>query len=581
MNKLELERLLSVASGLSAPDLVVTNCQVVDVYNHKIIKSNVAISGKYIAGIGDYICSNIIDAQNKYIVPGFIDSHIHIESSYVTPEEMGRLLVSHGTSTIIADPHEIVNVCGLEGFEYMREASKNTVLDIKYMLPSCVPATPFETSGAVVNSGDMEIPINEENVLGLGEFMNYPGIINGDSETLDKIMVAINNDKLIDGHSPGVFDKQLNAYTCAQIISDHECSSIEEMNDRLSRGLYVLLREGSACHDIRTLLPAVNQYNSRRCLLCSDDRHPKTILEIGHLEEHLRICVQMNIDPITAIQMATINAAECYKLKDRGAIAPGKLASFSIIEDLESFKVEKMFIEGLLVAENGDFIPKVNRYPIEKVKGSMHVKDFTKDKLKLKLNTNKAITISLLPGGVLTKKTINEVKLNKENEFIFDSKTDISKVAVVERHNNTGNVAVGLLKGYGIKKGAIAQSIAHDSHNIIVVGTNDDDMYIAVNELIKQQGGVIAVLNGEVISSIPMPVAGLMSDQSGEWVRDKLTEFNSIAFNKLKIDSNVEPIMTLCFMSLAVIPEIKLTDKGLFDVTKFEYIDINPSCQNI
>lgn len=575
MNKSEIKTLIEVASGRVKADLLIKNCKVVDVYNSKIIEGDVAISGRYIAGIGNYESDNIVDAENKYLVPGLIDSHIHIESSYLSPEELGKILIPHGTSTIIADPHEIVNVCGLKGFEYMREASKSTALSIKYMVPSCVPATPFETTGACMMAEDMIEPINQDGVLGLGEFMNYPGIIYNDDETIDKLCVAYESNKIIDGHSPGVFGKELNAYISAGIKTDHECATSDEARDRLERGMYVLLRKGSACHDLRNLIPVVTPQNSRRCLLCSDDRHPKTILEIGHLEEHLKTCVEMGIDPITAIQMASLNAAECYRLDDRGAIAPGKLASFSIMKDLKDFEVEKMFVEGQLVASDGEYLLESDKYPIDSVSDTMHVNDFDISKFKIKLKTNRANIIQLMPGGVVTKKVIKEVSVDENNEFIFDKNIDVCKVAVIERHKNTGNFAVGLLSGYQIQKGAIAQSVAHDSHNIIVVGTNDEDMLYAAQKLIEQKGGVILVDDEEVIESLPMPIGGLMSDKSGEWVAEKLTKINEKAFGVLKINKEYEPIMTLGFMSLAVIPEIKLTDRGLFDVTKFEYIDID------
>ena len=575
MEKNELKALIDVAAGRVKADLLITNCKIVDVYNSKIIEGNVAISGKRIAGIGDYVGHEVIDGEGKYLVPGFIDSHIHVESSYVSPEELGKILVPHGTSTIIADPHEIVNVCGLAGFHYMQKAAKNTVLDIKYMFPSCVPATPFETTGASLMAADMQEPINEDNVLGLGEFMNYPGIIYNDDETLDKLCVAYNNNKIIDGHSPGVSGKDLNAYSCTGIKTDHECATVEEAQARLERGMYLLLRKGSACHDLRNILPVVTPANARRCILCSDDRHPKTILEIGHLEDHLRICVEMGIDPITAVQMASLNAAECYKLDDRGGIAPGKLASFSIMEDLKDFKVEKMFIDGKLVAENNEYLPETFKYSIDTVTDTMQVKPFDVADFKIKLKTGKANIITLLPGGVVTKKEVKQVTMDENNEFVFNSDIDICKVAVIERHKNTGNLALGLLSGYQIKQGAIAQSVAHDSHNIIVVGTNDEDMCYAAKQLIAQKGGVILVNNREVIESLPMPIGGVMSDQSGRWVADKLTKIDEKAFNVLKVNQEYEPIMTLGFMSLAVIPEIKLTDKGLFDVTTFKYIDIN------
>ena len=572
MTKQELTALIHTATHKEKADIVFKNANVVDVFQHTIVKADVAIKGKYIVGLGSFEGEKEVDCKGKYIVPGYIDSHIHVESSYLSPEELGKILVPHGTSTIIADPHEIVNVCGITGFKYMLNAAKHTALDIKYMLPSCVPATPFETSGAVINAADMEEPINYENVLGLGEFMNYPGIINADSDTLDKIMVAFKNNKLIDGHSPGVKGDDLTAYLCARIHTDHECSSLEEMNARLSAGVYVLLRQGTACHDLVNLLKGVTVYNSRRCLLCSDDRHPKTVFECGHIDNHLRLCVQNGIDPITAIQMATINAAECFRLSDRGAIAPGLLADIAVLDNLEEFNCEEMYMEGVLVAKDGKYLPHTEKYPIDSVMGTVVVKDFSKKKLALKLSSDDAIVIELLPGGVLTKKTVEHVKRNEKGEFVYDPNKDVVKVAVVERHKGTGNVAVGLLKGFGLKHGAIAQSIAHDSHNIIVVGISDDEMEKAVEALIKQQGGVVLVKDGKVLESIPMPIGGIMSDKDGREIAKELEVFNKRAFDELKISKSVEPIMTLGFMSLAVIPEIKLTDKGLFDVTKFTYI---------
>lgn len=575
MEKETLKKLIDVAAGRIPADLVIKNCNIIDVYNSNIMEGkDIAISGTYIAGIGEYKGTKEIDGTGKYAAPGFIDAHIHIESSYVTPEEIGRLLVPHGAATIIADPHEIVNICGMDGMEYMLKASKNTKLDIKYMLPSCVPATPFEHSGAVIHSEIMKEPIKEEQVLGLGEFMNYPGVIAGDDEVLNKLLVAMEEGKLIDGHSPNLTGKDLNAYAAARIHTDHECSTVEEMLDRLSRGLYIQLRQGSACHNLRTLLKAVTPANSRRCLLCSDDRQPKTILELGHLDNHLKICVEEGIDPIIAIQMASLNAAECYHLYDRGAIAPGLLGDIVLLEDLKDFKVSQVFIKGEEAARDGVYLFEVNRVDNSAVKGRFHVKDFSIDKLKLKLKSNHVHVIDILPGGVVTGKGTADVTLNTNSEFIFDSKQDIVKAAVVERYQNTGNVAVALLRGYGIKTGAIALSIAHDSHNIITVGTNDEDMAFAVENLISQGGGIILVENGKILNSMPMVVGGVMSDQTGEWVNEKLTSIHEDAYKLLGISEEVEPVMTLCFMSLAVIPELKITDMGLFDVTKFAFIDV-------
>ena len=474
----------------------------------------------------------------------------------------------------MADPHEIVNVCGIAGLDYMMKAAENTVLDVKYELPSCVPATPFEHAGAVIDAEAMKEPITREGIAGLGEFMNFPGVINAADSDLDKIIVAKQEGKFIDGHGPGITGKELNAYAAARIAADHECSTVEEMSDRLERGMYILLRQGSACHNLRTLLKGVTAENSRRCLLCSDDRQPKTILREGHLDNHLRICVEEGLDPVTAIRMATLNAAECFDLKDRGAIAPGYRGDVVLLDDLKDFHVNRVFVEGTLVAEEGKYLPEIEKCDISSVKGSVIVKDFSKEKFKMNLKSNKVNVIKILPGGVVTAKDTAEIELDANGEFVRNPEVDLVKVAVVERHQGTGNVACGFLKGYGIKEGAVALSVAHDSHNIIVVGVNDEEMEFAVNSLIEQEGGIVLVKEGKVIESMPMPIAGLMSDQSGEWVDQKLTDIHEKAYEELGICGDVEPVMTLCFMSLAVIPEIKLTDMGLFDVTTFSFIPV-------
>lgn len=572
--KEELKKLIDTAAGRIPADLVIKNCKVVNVFSGEITEGNLAFSGGQIAGMGDYEGKTVIDAEGRYAAPGFIDSHIHIESSYVCPEELGRLLVPHGGTTIMADPHEIVNVCGIPGLDYMMKAAENTVLDVKYELPSCVPATPWEHSGAVIDAEAMKEPITREGIAGLGEFMNFPGVINAAESDIDKIMVAKEANKFIDGHGPGISGKELNAYSAAGIVGDHECSTVEEMKDRLERGMYILLRQGSACHNLRPLLKGLTPMNSRRCLLCSDDRQPKTMLHEGHLDNHLKICVEEGVDPVTAIRMATLNAAECFGLKDRGAIAPGYRADVVLLDDLKDFHVNRVFIEGALVAEEGEYLPEIKRYDISSVKGSVIVKDFSKEKFKMHLKSNKVNVIKILPGGVVTQKTTAEIKLDDQGEFVRDPEKDLVKVAVVERHQGTGNVACGFLEGYGIKEGAVALSVAHDSHNIIVVGVSDEEMEFAVNSLIKQEGGIVLVKEGKVIESMPMPIAGLMSDQSGEWVDQKLIDIHAKAYEELGICGDVEPVMTLCFMSLAVIPEVKLTDMGLFDVTTFSFIPV-------
>lgn len=574
MQKENLKKLLDVAAGRILADTVIKNCKVIDVYNGSIIAGDIALCDGIIAGVGNYEGRITIDAEGRYASPGFIDGHIHIESSYVSPEEIGRLLVPHGATTIIADPHEIVNVCGIPGLNYMLNASEKTALDIKFMLPSCVPATPFEHAGAIVDAKAMDTPIKDDRILGLGEYMNFPGIINAFDSELDKLCVAKKSGKLIDGHSPGIMGKDLNAYAAASVHTDHECSTLEEMNDRLSRGMYVLLRQGSACHNLRPLLKGVTSMNSRRCLLCSDDRQPKTIFEEGHIDNHLTICVEEGLDAFTAIRMASLNAAECYHLYDRGAIAPGLRGDIVLLDNLKDFKVAKVLINGELVAENGTYLLPVEKYDNSAVQGSFHVKDFSVDKLKMHLTSNHVHVIDIMPGGVVTGKGFADICVDPNGEFIRDPNVDIVKMAVVERHQMTGNVATALLRGYGIKHGAVALSIAHDSHNIITVGVSDEEIAFAVEALIKQNGGIVLVRDGKVVESMPMPLGGIMSDQSGAWVDKKLTAIHEAAFRELGISGSVEPVMTLCFMSLPVIPELKLTDMGLFDVTKFDFVSV-------
>lgn len=575
MEKEVLKRIIDVAATRIPADLVIKNSKIVDVYNGVILEGkDIAIVDGFIAGIGTYKGTKEIEAAGQYACPGLIDGHIHIESSYVTPEEFGRLVIPHGTTTIIADPHEIVNVCGIDGMNYMLEAAKGTKLDIKYMLPSCVPATSFENSGAVIDAAVMKQPIQNEEILGLGEFMDYPGVINSKDEIIDKLIIAINEKKLIDGHSPGLVGNELNAYAAARIHTDHECSTVEEMLDRISRGFYILLREGSACHDLRELIKGITPSNSRRCLLCSDDRQPKTIFELGHMDSHLRICIEEGLNPITAIQMASLNAAECYRLEDRGAISPGLRADIVLFDNLIDFNAIRVFIQGEEVSQDGKYLMDVSRSEINLVRSKFQVKDFSVQKLTVNLKSNQINVIDILPGGVLTEKGKAEIQLDEQGNFVYQPDQDIVKIAVVERHHSTGNIGLGFIRGYGIKSGAVALSIAHDSHNIIVVGTNDEDMAFAVESLIKQDGGIILVENQNILSFMPMVVGGIMSNESGEWVAETLAKIHSDAYEKLGINHEVEPVMTLCFMSLAVIPEIKLTDKGLFDVTKFSFIPI-------
>ena len=576
MTKIELKNLIDVAAGRKLADLVIKNCKIVNVFSGEIEDGDIAITGDKIAGIGKnfYEGEKIIDAEGKFAAPGFIDAHIHIESSYISPEQLGKIIVPCGTTSIIADPHEIANVCGLEGMNYMFDAAEKTKLQIIYSVPSCVPATPFEDAGAILEAEDMEKIISGENIFGLGEFMNAVGVINCDDKVLDKIILAKNFNKLIDGHAPNLSGKNLNAYVAAGILGDHECMTVSEMREKISAGMYILIREGSACHNLRDLIKGVNEKNLRRILLCSDDRQPKTILELGHLNNHLKICVEEGIEPVNAIQMATLNTAEAFRLFDRGAIKPGLRADIVLLEDLKNFVADEVFIGGELVAKNKKYLPEIISQDISKVRGSVRVKNFSAESLRMNLKTNKVNVIKILPGGVVTEKIISRVDLDATGDFIFNPARDICKVAVIERHNETGKVGLGFLAGYGIKSGAVAVSVAHDSHNIIVAGVNNLEMYFAVKSLIEMEGGMVAVKNGKILEKIPLPIAGIMSNESGEWLKENLEKLHEISHTELGINKNVEPIMTLTFMSLPVIPELKLTDRGLFDYKNFDFIPI-------
>ena len=575
MNKSELKNLIEVASGKILADLVIKNCRIVNVFSGEIEFGDIAIVGDKIAGIGkNYDGKKIIDAKNKFAAPGFIDAHIHIESAYISPEQLAKIIIPCGTSTIIADPHEIANVCGLVGLKYMIAAAKKTKLQIIYSMPSCVPATNFEDSGAILEAEDMKEILAEKNIFGLGEFMNVPGVIDCDEKVLDKIILAKNFNKLIDGHAPNLHGKNLNAYVCAGILGDHECMTIDEMKEKISAGLYILIREGSACHNLRDLISGVNEKNSRRILLCSDDRQAKTIFERGHMNNHLKICVENGINPVTAIQMATLNTAEAFRLFDRGAIKSGLRADIVLLEDLKNFVAEKVFIGGELVAENKKYLPEIKLEKISEVRGSVRVKNFSAESLKMNLKKNLVNVIKILPGGVVTKKITAEIDLDSDGDFKFNFEKDICKIAVIERHHATGKIGLGFLAGYGIKFGAVAVSVAHDSHNIIVAGVDNEEMAFAVKNLIEMEGGMILVKNREIISKISLPIAGIMSDESGEIIAEKLEKLHEKAHAELKISEKVEPIMTLTFMSLPVIPEIKLTDRGLFDYEKFKFISI-------
>lgn len=573
MEKQKLIKLIDVAAGRKKADLVLKNAKIVDVFQAKILTGDIAISDGYIAGIGgSYQGVEERNYTGKYVAPGFIEAHIHIESSYVSPEEFSRVFIPRGTTTILADPHEIVNVAGLKGLDYMVNAAKNAKMDIRYMMPPCVPATDFETSGANLYADDMEDALKTGEVDGLAELMNFPGVINADDKMIDEILMAKKYGARIDGHAPQVVGKDLNAYIAAGPANDHECSTLEEAEERLARGMYLLLREGSVTQDLRKLLPIVNTANSRRCLLSGDDVQAKTAINKGHLDNSIRICIDEGLNPITAIQMATLNPAEYCGLNDRGAIAPGRSADMVVFESLEDFAVEETYILGEKLSQGNKYLGEVNYYPIDSVESSMHVKDFTREKLQLHLNSDKVRAIGVVPGEVLTTEEHVTVKRDGDGNFVYNDQEDVTKIVVVERHHNTGNVNVNLLSGYGIKAGAIAISIGHDSHNIIATGTNDDDIFMAVNELIKQEGGAVVVKDEKVISRMELKIAGLMCNLPAEKMIAQQDALDEAVHEELGVPDNVNPVMTLSFMPLAVIPKLKITDKGLVDVEKNAFV---------
>ncbi|MCF7945006.1 MAG: adenine deaminase [Spirochaetia bacterium] len=566
---------IDIAAGRKKAELVIKNANIVNVFSAEIVFGNVAVHKGKIIGIGSYEGYEEIDAECKYIIPGLIDAHVHIESSLLSPERFTEMILPKGTTSIIADPHEIANVCGLKGVNYMLDSTEHMPLNTFFMIPSCVPATKFENSGAVLTNKEIESVMNQERVLGLGEMMDYPGLISGNKEVIDKINTAKKFGKQVDGHSPLLEGKELTAYAASGVKTDHECSTVEEMKERINRGMYVLLREGSAARNLTDLLKGVNRNNSRRCLFCTDDRQPQDILHEGHINNHLRIAVSQGIEPAVAVQMATINAAECYGLTWKGAVAPGYDADFVIVDDLKDFYPAAVFVNGELVAENEKMMKSIPLMENKDVLNTVSIKDFTIEDLSLKLDISDIVkVIKLSPHSLFTESAARKVDRDENNIFLFNKRLDILKLVVVERHKKTGNIGIGLLENYKLKGGAIATSIAHDSHNIIAVGDSDIDIHGAVKEIERINGGIAICSEGKILHSLSLPIAGLMSNLKPEELQNELNIMQEIAFNKLYVNKELDPFMTLSFLALPVIPQLKLTDQGLFDVLRFTFTDI-------
>lgn len=562
-----------LASGKVPVDLVLKNCKIVNVFNGKIVESDIAIDHGKIIGIGHYEGKNCIDLNGAFVAPGLIDAHMHMESTLVTPDQMARIIVPRGTTTVIADPHEIANVLGIEGIQYMMDSTDSSILNGFFMLPSCVPATPYENSGAVLKRENLEALIHNPRVLGLGEVMDYPSVIEGSLEMLDKMEMA--DRMIIDGHGPSLSGKSLNAYMINGIRTDHECTTMEEMEERIGLGMYIAIREGTAAKNLDTLIKGINHQTKNLCMFCTDDKHPEDILEKGHIDYNVRRAIELGIDPITAIQLATINPARCYQLRDIGAIAPGYDADLIVFDNFQDFNITSVYKKGIKVAENRVALFDSNPINSTHVQNTVKLKPITTEQLKLKLQSDVAHVIRITSGSIVTEHAIRRVYVDENQYFKPSEHLDIVKIVVAERHGHTDHIGIGLVENFHIKNGAIATTIAHDSHNIIAIGDNDKDIACAINELIRLQGGITIATKGAILHSLALPIAGLMATNSMEFVSEELKKLRLLTQEYLSIPESLEPFMTLSFLALPVIPELKITDRGYFDVKKFDFIPVS------
>lgn len=568
-----LEKYISAAKRDKQSDLVLKNATYLDVFTATLKKGDIAVVGEKIVGVGEYRGTTEIDCTGLTVLPGYIDGHVHIESSQLSPEEFASLIVPRGTTTVIADPHEITNVCGMAGCEYIAKASQSVPLDVKIQLPSCVPATPFETSGAILNGKDIAENIVKDYIFGLGEFMNYPGVINCDPDVIQKLEAAHSAGKVIDGHAPAVYGYDLNAYLCGGISTDHECVLKEEIEEKISKGVYVHIRHGSSTRNLGNA-KYITDGNMRRFILCTDDRHAADLKEKGHLDDALRKLVANGLDPVRAVICATLNCAECYGLKWRGAIAPFYLADLVVVDNLKNFNAKYVVKSGKLVAKDGKpLFDTSKRYLPASVLNTVHLKEMQASDFVLRLKGKKAKAMTIEPGGVVTGCEIVEVESRNGDAQVKG--TDILKLTVVERHKMTGNIGKALFKGYGFKGGALGITIAHDSHNIILMGDDNESMAKAANKLKEIGGGMVIVdSNSGEIHSLTLDIAGLMSSRDAESLQRDSRALIERA-HAMGVKREYEAFMSLAFLSLAVIPKLKVTDAGLFDVETFSFTDIN------
>ena len=562
---LKKQRIIDVAAGREKADLVLKNATFVNVFSGELETRDIAVAEGLIVGLGSYEGNEEADMTGKIVCPGFLDAHIHLESSLVSPAEFARAVLPHGTTTVITDPHEITNVMGTDGIDYMLSATEGLPVDVQFMVPSCVPASPLDESGANLDYRDVDSFFDHPRVLGLAEMMNFPGIISGDGATVAKIVASQAHHKKIDGHAPGLAGKDLNAYISAGVYSDHECADLNDAMEKLRLGQFIMIREGTAAKNLKALMPLIQspKYYSR-CMFCTDDKHPSDLLEKGHIDYICREAVAMGADPIMTVQVACLHAARYFLLNNRGAIAPGYLADFAIVEDLKDFHVVTVYKRGRLVYHDGvveDFpLPEIPEHLNRRAHDTFHLPVLSPADFA---GSRPRGIIGMVPGQIITEDLGYASKV--------DTAADILKMAVVERHKNTRHIGIGYLKGYGLKSGAVATSVAHDSHNIICVGTGDEDMAFAVNRIAQNHGGIVVVENGQVLAELPLEIAGIMSDKPLGEVNQALEHAKDAAY-ALGISRDIDPFMTLSFMSLPVIPTLRLTTRGVVDVNTQQYV---------
>lgn len=567
---MEIVNIMEISRGLKKASTVFKNAKIINVYSKEIIKADLAVEDGRIVGVGTYDGINEIDCTGFYVAPGFIDAHVHIESSMLIPSGFAKIVVPKGTTTVIADPHEIANVSGIKGIEFMLKNSENIPLNVYMMIPSCVPAMKDEHSGAIITVKQIATLKNHPRVIGLGEVMDYPAVLQGDSIIFEKI--AVMKDRIIDGHAPDLLGLDLNAYIEAGIMTDHECTIVESMVQRIRLGMYVHLREGSATRNTKTLLKGLKKEYIPRTLFCTDDKHPEDIRREGHINFNVNLAIESGMDPIDAIAMATTNAAECYRLNHLGAIAPGKDADLILFKDLKRIEPIEVYKKGILVAKDGK---PLFSYQTSIPADVLNTVKFDENNISfdLKLSSHLVNVIGLIKNNITTHHLVKEVKL-KDGKFEYNPKEDILKLAVIERHHFTKCVGVGLVEGFGIKNGAIATTIAHDSHNLIIVGSSDEDMMIAAKKIKEIQGGIVVVEHGKVIDYLQLEIAGIMTNQSESVVESSLSRMKDRIIKMGLSTDIIDPFIALAFLALPVIPKLKLTDRGLFDVENFKIISV-------